>query len=286
MFEVQNTLAGLLCLSLPFAFGIAYLLARRNGRSRGTSAGIGVGLFLAVFTAFVIIAPSREQTEAHERQQLLDQQPTDVERVESLVSTLMASMDGDAFDMGTLNQAIEVFEKYEEAGVDLGLSPDSQEFLLRARDAVREVTAKQEAEAKKAAEQARAKALENEKRSAAEQFENQRLRESCRTVVAKFTGDRRTSVQKKAEWKKYDNRPFRWSMEVVEVQEKLLGGYRVGAKCPGSSAFTFDVVVDLPRNAEDLALSLNAGRRHTFTGHLRGYGTYLDTEWTPDPKRE
>lgn len=96
---------------------------------------------------------------------------------------------------------------------------------------------------------------------------------SCQKLNAMFARDDLTDLQKKREWKKYNNKLIPLTGVVVDVDDiPLSHDYLATFKCVNSESFAYDFSVRIPAHMEEYAYSLNNGERHTVAVRLRDYG--------------
>lgn len=110
---------------------------------------------------------------------------------------------------------------------------------------------------------------------------------SCKALNSMFAEDELTGLQKKREWKKYNNKLIPLTAIVVEVDEiPLSDDYLAIFKCAGSRSFVSDFTVRIPAHKEEFAFSLSVGEKRTIAVRLKGYGRLgIETamDFTPFP---
>jgi len=96
---------------------------------------------------------------------------------------------------------------------------------------------------------------------------------SCRKLSTMFARDGLTDLQKKREWKKYNNKLIPLTGVVVDVDEiPLSDDYLAIFKCVNSDSLFHDFSLRIPGHKEEYAYSLNNGDKHTVALRLRDYG--------------
>lgn len=113
----------------------------------------------------------------------------------------------------------------------------------------------------------------------------QPVNEACAQVAAKFsTASGLSELQKTELWKEYEGREFRWSMQMVEVDDAVLGGYRANFKCQGSASLVQDVVVEFPKEWKTSLLQMKKGESYEIHGRFRRTSTFfgISAEIVPD----
>jgi hypothetical protein len=99
---------------------------------------------------------------------------------------------------------------------------------------------------------------------------------SCKKMVERFgASSDLTDLQKEERWPKYEGRPFKWDLEIVDVSEETLGGYQVQAKCRGSTSFVQDVAISYDSDAKRYVLDLEKGAIYELTGELTTYSGFV-----------
>jgi len=80
-----------------------------------------------------------------------------------------------------------------------------------------------------------------------------------------------SDLQKDEFWKNYKGKCVEWTGELVHVDEGLLGGIVLGFKHRGDT-LTYDVLVDAPASAKELALSYQINSSYKYKARLKNYG--------------
>jgi hypothetical protein len=94
----------------------------------------------------------------------------------------------------------------------------------------------------------------------------------CNKLVKRFgNSSDLTDLQKEERWPKYEGRPFKWDLTIVDVSERTLGGYQVQAKCQGSTSFVQDVAIMYDDDAKRYVMSLEKDGVYELTGTLNTY---------------
>lgn len=96
---------------------------------------------------------------------------------------------------------------------------------------------------------------------------------TCYDLNEKFAGDSSTSIQKKKEWRNYEDKYIPLTGILEEVKEiPLSQDYLAYFKCTNSASLFVDFTMRVPGELEDYAFSLSPGERHNVVVRLDRYG--------------
>lgn len=99
---------------------------------------------------------------------------------------------------------------------------------------------------------------------------------SCKKLSSMFSGDGLTDLQKKKEWREYENKVIPLKGIVVDVTDLPLGkGYHATFRCVNSESYISDFTVRIPKHESEYAHSLSVGELHNVVVRLRSYGNII-----------
>jgi len=106
---------------------------------------------------------------------------------------------------------------------------------------------------------------------------------SCKKLNAMFAEDELTALQKKREWKAYDDRLIPLTGVVQEVDSiPLTDDFLAIFKCVGSHSFVSDFTVRIPAHKEEAAYRMSVGQKFKVYVRLKGYSSRSGIETEMD----